>query len=303
MSGFVGVGLSPRGVSLQAGFDLDAPPPGFGGNLYDDWIASLQTASWRGQPFGVIDSGIRRGRRVAIHEYPWRDPVWVEDLGREARRINFRGFLIGDDVARQEASMCALAEVPGSGQLVHPTLGAVTASLVTFAAGQRREMGRVVELEFEFVETADAVLYPTGALATRDVVRRAADDANDAIRADFFDTAFATIQRGTYAVAAVAATAKGFVNTGVAVVNDPRRAARSVTGLSGLVVNTFTLGRYAGGRLPTPLPASVVASVSGEISNVGRLAVGTAGLLSAALVADGAVQRAAQTMAYEASAL
>jgi prophage DNA circulation protein len=108
------------------------------------WQDSLQPASWRGISFGVLDSEIRRGRRVAVHEYPYRDIVWVEDLGRATRRYGFRGFYVGDDCYQVEQEMLAAAEVSGAGNLVHPSLGSLTVNLIEFSSGQRRELGRVV---------------------------------------------------------------------------------------------------------------------------------------------------------------
>ena len=49
------------------------------------WVDALQPASWRGAPFAVRTSQIRRGRRIAVHEHPFRDDVWAGDLGRGTR--------------------------------------------------------------------------------------------------------------------------------------------------------------------------------------------------------------------------
>src|SRR5262249_16599750 len=54
--------------------------------------------SWRGVGF-VMDVGqTTTGRRIAIHEYPYRDSIWAEDLGKLPRRFSFQAFLTGDDV-------------------------------------------------------------------------------------------------------------------------------------------------------------------------------------------------------------
>src|SRR5436305_959267 len=60
------------------------------------WIDSLQQASFRGIPFGVLSGAGRFGRRLALHEYPNRDKPWPEDMGRATRRIALTGFLISD---------------------------------------------------------------------------------------------------------------------------------------------------------------------------------------------------------------
>lgn len=95
-----------------------------------DWQSHINQASFRGVPFGVISGESVVGRRVAVHEYPYRDTVWVEDLGRSARKFTLRGFLIQDslvysagDVFSQRDAMIAACETSGGGLLVHPTLG------------------------------------------------------------------------------------------------------------------------------------------------------------------------------------
>ncbi|MBV8749430.1 MAG: DNA circularization N-terminal domain-containing protein [Candidatus Eremiobacteraeota bacterium] len=49
------------------------------------WADAPQRAWWRGVPFAVRASQIRRGRRIVVHEHPFRDDVWVGDLGRFSR--------------------------------------------------------------------------------------------------------------------------------------------------------------------------------------------------------------------------
>src|SRR5579871_3815536 len=96
------------------------------------FIASLQPASFRGVPFGVLTDTDTFGRRLALHEYPMRDKPWAEDLGKRARRFQIAGFLItdslvygGGDVIAQRDAMAAAVEAAGAGALVHPTLGSV----------------------------------------------------------------------------------------------------------------------------------------------------------------------------------
>ncbi|HSR77153.1 MAG TPA: DNA circularization N-terminal domain-containing protein, partial [Xanthobacteraceae bacterium] len=61
-----------------------------GGWLESRWWEQLQPGSWRGVPFVMDAAENRAGRRTAIHEYPYRDTVWVEDLGRLPRRFAFQ---------------------------------------------------------------------------------------------------------------------------------------------------------------------------------------------------------------------
>jgi prophage DNA circulation protein len=150
------------------------------------WAARLVPASWRGLTFQVSEATVVRGRKTALHEYPDRDTVWVEDLGRGTRRYAFRGFLIGDDVYDQRDRMMAAFELPGTGTLVHPSIGTRTVSLTGNASmGERAELGRVVELVMEFIENAGTVLFPTSAASTQDQTNTAADNAKSAVTSDF----------------------------------------------------------------------------------------------------------------------
>jgi prophage DNA circulation protein len=176
------------------------------------WAANLQQASWRGQPFVVKSSTVRRGRRVAVHEYPFRDVVWVEDLGRGTRTIGFTGFLIGDDVYSQRSAMLAAAETAGPGTLVHPSLGMLQASLTDFSAGERAELGRVVEIEFSFIQTGqDQPLYPTPDVSTQDVSNAAADACDAACGADFLSHIQTVLAAGEAVTQGLMATATGAV--------------------------------------------------------------------------------------------
>lgn len=156
------------------------------------WASRLQQASWRGVPFGVIVAAGRFGRRQAVHTYPFRDTVWVEDLGRAGRRIGLVGFLIenslvygGGDVLQQQERMIAAAEAAGPGTLVHPTLGALTVSLAEpLEITAHRDDGLMFELRFSFIEAGQRV-FPSAAAATQDQTHNAAAAADTAVVGDF----------------------------------------------------------------------------------------------------------------------
>ncbi|EHW2954553.1 DNA circularization protein [Escherichia marmotae] len=141
-----------------------------------DWQSHINQASFRGVPFGVISGESVVGRRVAVHEYPYRDTVWVEDLGRSARKFTLRGFLIQDslvysagDVFSQRDAMIAACETSGGGLLVHPTLGEMT---VYVPDGGLRieegvESGRVFSFMLTVIESGEkAFSLVTGTSST-----------------------------------------------------------------------------------------------------------------------------------------
>jgi prophage DNA circulation protein len=131
------------------------------------WSARLQPASWRGCEFAVREAPIKVGRRIVLHEYPYRDDPWPEDMGRASRMCRFSGFIVGDDVFDQRDAMKTAAEQKGSGTLVHPSLGSATATLLDFTATERADLGRAVELEFTFVISGQTQpIFPSTAAST-----------------------------------------------------------------------------------------------------------------------------------------
>lgn len=122
----------------------DTPPQyGIPSPALGVWAANLQPASWRGVPFAVEVDTYRGGRRIALHEYPYRDDPWPEDTGRATRRIAITGFLLGDDVFDQRSALIAALEQPGPGTLIHTSFGSITATMDgDFTIGQRKELGR-----------------------------------------------------------------------------------------------------------------------------------------------------------------
>jgi hypothetical protein len=65
------------GFANATGF---APPTSLSG-----FMGLLQTASFRGVPFKVLAARVKKGRRWAVHEYPYVDGGWPEDMGRMLR--------------------------------------------------------------------------------------------------------------------------------------------------------------------------------------------------------------------------
>ncbi|OEZ85640.1 hypothetical protein JAB8_38220 [Janthinobacterium sp. HH106] len=214
---------------------------GLGGDSGTGWAAQLRPASWRGVPFGVLGGGIKFGRRTAVHEYPYRDTVWVEDLGRAVRRITMTGFLVGDDVIAQRDRMIAAAETAGSGELIHPTLGQLTASAVECVAEEKWEQGRVFQLSFTFIESGKRV-FPSVQVSTGSAVLKACAQADAASKGDFLASTSAALKQGAAVVAKVASTAATWGRQAQRLANDATNLYNMVGTLKG------GFGRYAKGN-------------------------------------------------------
>ena len=201
------------------------------------WWLQLQPGSWRGVGF-VLDAGqTKAGRRVAIHEYPYRDTAWPEDLGLLPRRFSVDAYLTGDDVYQQRDAMLAACEQPGPGTLVHPTLGTLQCVLLDFTVTDRRERGRYVEVSLAFILSGD-VLYPSTALNTADAITSAGAALNTASAGDLG----ATLAGVASAVHSVTGAVGQFTAIAGTMVNDASRVFGAVRGLSGF------FGRFATGK-------------------------------------------------------
>jgi prophage DNA circulation protein len=239
------------------------------------WLNYLQPASWRGVPFFVFQSEVVRGRRTALHEYPstlnanaGSNNVWVEDLGRGTRSYTFRGFLVGDDCYIQEQTMLAAVEVAGPGTLIHPSLGFLSVNLMSFASRQDFERGRMVEIEFAFIEGQQAALFPSFITNTISAVEKFADKALSAIGIDFqadiaspLHSLAATISSGVTIATGALSAVQGVAATANRLVGD----AGLITGATrGLVGNfgRFSSGNIIGSASPLNTVSSVLSGVT-----------------------------------------
>lgn len=204
------------------------------------WVAQLRPASFRGVPFGVLASTGKFGRRNAVHEYPFRDTVWVEDLGRGPRRISVSGFMVGDDVIAQRERMIAATETAGPGELIHPSLGRLKVSTMDFSAEEQWDRGRVIQLTFSFIEAGERV-FPGVAPTTGAAVKDACKTADAAASADFVSKVGASLKQGAAVAAKAASTAAAWGRQAQRLANDATNLYNMVGTMKG------SLGRYAGG--------------------------------------------------------
>jgi prophage DNA circulation protein len=255
------------------------------------WMARLRKASFRGVPFAVLSGDSSFGRRSVAHEYPFRDSVWVEDLGRAARRFEVQGFLVGDDCIAQREAMIAVCERKdeADSKLVHPTYGELTVTLVgRLRVTERWDKGRMFELSFSFIESGKREFPETGTAAGPDVSTKA-QEADIAAAGDFKTRAAAALKSGASVVQkAVNATAT-WTATARRLSNDATNLVNMVSTIGGAV------GRFANGRNVGGL-SSKQSATSGSTQTVADLvALGSA--------ARAAVSTAISSMSSSASGL
>jgi prophage DNA circulation protein len=135
------------------------------------FAGNLLPASFRGAPFAVLGVETIGGRRVALHQYPGRDEPWAEDMGRDARRFRFRGFIVDNDVIfaggpiqLQRTLLIAAMEASGPASLTHPTLGLLQCAVTRFSIGEDLGGSRMSTVDVEFVESGTQQ-FPTSLLS------------------------------------------------------------------------------------------------------------------------------------------
>ena len=72
-------------------------------------IGILEKASFKKQPFFVTSHSFSTGRRIVLHEFPYHDKPYIEDLGRKSRTFNIEGFILGDNYFKDRNNFVKIA--------------------------------------------------------------------------------------------------------------------------------------------------------------------------------------------------
>ncbi len=136
--------------------------------------AYMQRASFKGINFEVTGSTITAGRRVVLHEYPYRDQPFAEDLGRRARTIAIQAFIFGSNARQQSERLTAAIEAEGAGTLIHPLYGSMTCIAVDGTQVQTELFEDYVSVSFTLTEVG-SLTFPSAASAADYLARLSAD--------------------------------------------------------------------------------------------------------------------------------
>lgn len=124
------------------------------------WEKRLKKASFRGVPFGTFDYSSDGGRRVALHEYPFRDDNYPEDMGLDSDKFQINAFVIGDSHDQAADTLEAALRKQGSGELIHPRHGTLTVQVQTYQRSESTQAGGMTKFSLNFV-IAGKPRYPT----------------------------------------------------------------------------------------------------------------------------------------------
>lgn len=287
------------------------------GSADESWLRSLQQASFGAVNFGVDGGSISAGRKTVVHEYAFRDEVWVEDLGKKARRFSIAGFLLENDliygggpVIQQREALLRVVEAqlggvqPGQ-TLVHPTLGKIdNVCCINFECQESKTIGSCFEIRFDFI-VSGARKYPATSTSAADLIGDAANDVKEASILDYVAQVASDIKKGAAVVKQAIRTAVGWYTKAIRLVNDVRRIFRSISTLGGNFGTLFGGANAGYSAKNTPAPRGTTAAQLLAADTAKRAAVASAGDALAAAAntpADGVGMGAAATALTQALA-
>lgn len=275
-----------------------------------DWFHNLKRASYGGVRFGVESVRTAAGRKTSIHTYPFRDDVWVEDLGKRPRQFEVLGFLVeGDLITRggaaisQRDALLAACETAGGQKLVHPTLGTIeNVCCLGVEIIERTDLGRAFEFRLTLIVSGKR-LFPTTTESTASASAAAAKQTRLQALADFVKKVAATVAAGAAVVQEAISTVVGWYQIGVAAINDVKRIIGAVSSMFGNFGRLFGGGNKGISGSNRRAPASTTASDLLSASSAARTSVLTAGtaLQAAAANPSDSVTLGATVQAYVAA--
>ena len=234
------------------------------GTLLDEY----RQCSFRGVPFATIGSGGKAGRKTAVHEYPFRDSPWVEDLGRANRVFRVRGFITGPAFLAQFDLLYNAVEQQGPGLLIHPTRGVIQASVVDFDWREPDGYSGVIEVDLAFIE-AKASLSTTVLAAVSGAITVATGLLSLAFQSDYASDIAPPLALGQPVNNAASALASSWAASAVTQSLSPQAIASALS-----VLPTF-YGRFVTGNAPVGDASATVESALDGVT-VGQAAVALA---------------------------
>lgn len=148
---------------------------------------TLRPASFRGIRFFVDTAETQGGRRNILHEYPYKDEPYSEDLGRKAREYTFDAYVIGEEHEDARRRLLeAIEKNANPGTLVHPLFGSVRVIPGPVRHRFNNAESRIEYFSFTFYEAGEN-RFPDATLDTRIAVQAAADLVESATKFAFID--------------------------------------------------------------------------------------------------------------------
>ena len=121
-----------------------------------DWLKSLFKASYKGVPFWVENDEESGGRRVVEHQFPMRDPPFLEDLGEDLRHYDVTAYVASDNADGEAAALVAICATRGPGTLVLPTHGQIIVRCLSFTRERSKDRHGFIAHKLRFSREGSA---------------------------------------------------------------------------------------------------------------------------------------------------
>lgn len=215
------------------------------------FFKDLQPAKWRNLPFGVSSVALSLGRKIAVHEYPYTDGVYAEDLGAKGKAFHVMGFIIEGGGAyggkgtlkEQIEEFERIAMQWGDGEFIHPMLGIrPKMCLLNLEIEQDRE-GRVATIRFSLLENKVQATSFVAINAKDNTI----DNAGDAKKKSLLETLMMIKGEVRSYRSGILSVVNRFTTTVRQVISTATSLFSMITGLPG------EIGRYIGSAIPNDL--------------------------------------------------
>lgn len=124
------------------------------------WVNRLQSASFKGVAFSYEQISMQGGRRVAVHEYPFSDSPYPEDMGSKAKEPSVNAYFLGSNYDLLATAFEKLLDKKGPGELILPLSGIQNVQLLTWQRTDTTAQGGIARFNLKFVQ-AGAKRYPS----------------------------------------------------------------------------------------------------------------------------------------------
>jgi prophage DNA circulation protein len=152
--------------------------------IYNNWRDNLIDASFRGVLFKIINSRTVVGRRNVLHQYPFRDQPFLEDLGSNADKFTLDAYVIQnndnayDYFGDRDALINALKQ-EGPGLLTHPFYGYIDVGVMgDVSIDESFREGGIARFRITFVQSKDPLLLTS---QTQDTTGKVDNTVNNSI--------------------------------------------------------------------------------------------------------------------------
>lgn len=152
------------------------------------WKTGFGPASFRGVAFFVRSNERSGGRRLAVHEYPFQDAPYAEDIGRKRRGFSVEGYVVGEDYTTDRDDLLDALEQDGPGPLVHPYWGSRTVAVDDFRVRESTDEGGMAVFSIQFIETPAQPAQPAAVPDATGKLTASTSTFQTAVKTEFLAT-------------------------------------------------------------------------------------------------------------------